>query len=134
MSFDLIGERTTGGVFEENVLILFSVFNSVIMAETFDDIRGSSKAIEYLLLVFQHRRGVNIGGFDGGGRRKMNGSICGYGYVDGGEAASAERVSANPNHGYEQCMCVFSVLEEKENKRRKGCVCLIQGIFEARDN
>ena len=112
MFFYLISERTTCGVFEENVVILFSVFYRVIVAETVNDIRGSSKAIEYFLLVFQHRRGLNMGGFDGGGRKKLSGSVCRYGYVDGGETATAERLSANPIHGSEQwyvctMMCVF---------------------------
>jgi len=63
---DLVGEGTSGGVFEEDVVELLTVLDGVIVAETVDDIRGRAKAIEYLLFVLEQTRVVGIGGFDGG--------------------------------------------------------------------
>ena len=76
-----------------------------------------------------------MGGFDGGGRKKLSGSVCRYGYVDGGETATAERLSANPIHGCEQwyvckMMCVFLCFGRKRKREwcpliKKESVCVL---------
>lgn len=54
---ELIGEGTARGVFEKNVVVSLAVFDSAIVAVTFNDVWGRSKNVEDVLLGFERIRG-----------------------------------------------------------------------------